>query len=148
MTTLLAALHYLALALGFAALIVRGIRFRESLSNGETRKILFADNIWGIAAALWIVTGLLRVFGGFEKDSAFYLYSHWFWLKMTLFGLVFLLEIWPMATLIGWRIKHKTSVAADEYGQIRKFLAINWLQVLLLVLIIFSAAAVTRDGFA
>ena len=58
----------------------------------------------GVAAALWLVTGLLRAFGGLEKGSAFYLASRLFWLKMALFALVVALEVWPMLTLIRWRV--------------------------------------------
>ena len=44
--------------------------------------------MWGIAAALWLVTGLLRAFAGLEKGTGFYLASPLFWTKMGLFLLV------------------------------------------------------------
>ena len=47
--------------------------------------------MWGVAALLWLVTGLLRAFGGLEKGTQFYLTSNLFWVKMTLFGIIVLL---------------------------------------------------------
>ena len=38
-----------------------------------------------------------------EKGAAYYLNNHVFWAKMGLFLLMFLLELWPMLTLIRWR---------------------------------------------
>jgi len=68
----IAALHYLTLALGLGAVFARGLRLRDlsrSLADRETLSGLFrADSAWGVAALLWIATGLVRVFGGLEKS--------------------------------------------------------------------------------
>ncbi len=61
---------------------------------------LSADNVWGLSALLWIGTGLARVFGGFEKGSAFYVANPMFQLKMGLLGAVMLLELCPIDTLL------------------------------------------------
>jgi putative membrane protein len=37
--------------------------------------VFTADSFWGIAALLWIVTGLWRAFGGLEKGSDYYLHT-------------------------------------------------------------------------
>jgi hypothetical protein len=51
--------------------------------------------VWGIAAVLWIGTGLVRAFGGLEKGSAYYLHNHLFWTKMGLLGLILVLRAEP-----------------------------------------------------
>src|SRR5260370_3839010 len=95
----------LALAIGLPAVFLRGRALKDPLDADGLRRLLAADNVWGIAALLWIVTGLLRAFAGLEKGSDFYLHSPLFWTKMALFLVVLLLEIRPMITFIRWRIK-------------------------------------------
>jgi putative membrane protein len=75
--------------------------------------VLFADNLWGLAALLWLITGLWRAFGGLEKGSDFYLHDAAFLVKMGLFTLVFALEVRPMLTLIRWRIQKTKGIPVD-----------------------------------
>src|SRR5712692_5742094 len=102
-SAVVSALHVLALALGLPSVYLRGRALKGRLDGEGMRQLFLADTIWGIAAALWLATGLLRAFAGLEKGSQFYLASSLFWTKMTLFLAVVLLEIWPMATFIRWR---------------------------------------------
>lgn len=57
----LAAVHLLAFALGFWAVLVRGTAFRR-LADGatEVRSVLMADNIWGISAVVLLISGGMR----------------------------------------------------------------------------------------
>ena len=103
-SAIVSALHLLALAIGLPAVYLRGRALKGRLDRDGFQRLFAADSVWGAAAALWLVTGLLRAFGGLEKGSAFYLGSRLFWLKMGLFLLVVALEIWPMVTLIRWRV--------------------------------------------
>ncbi|MBI2469057.1 MAG: DUF2214 family protein, partial [Candidatus Rokubacteria bacterium] len=48
-----------------------------------------------------------------EKGAEFYLGSRLFRLKLGLFALVFLLEAWPMATLIRWRLRRQRGAPPD-----------------------------------
>ena len=57
---LLAALHLLALGIGLGAVWVRGNALRGQPDKPALQQAFLADTFWGIAAALWIVTGLLR----------------------------------------------------------------------------------------
>ena len=104
----LGSVHLLGLAIGPGAVLVRAWALRRVADGVErdawVRRALMADNLWGVAAVLWIGTGLLRAFGGWEKGSAYYLAAPAFHLKMTLLGLVLALEAWPMVTLIRWRV--------------------------------------------
>lgn len=148
----LSAFHVLALAIGFASVFARGRRLRElakDRANAAVRSALLrADNAWGLAALLWIATGLLRVFFG-EKTPEFYVRNGFFWTKMTLFLLVFLLELRPMVTFIKWRTaKGKGGDAAVEAAvaaaPLETLSKINDAETILVVLIPFAAALMAR----
>ena len=102
-SAVVAALHYLALAIGLPAVFSRGRALKGPLDDAGLRQLFAADTAWGLAALLWLATGLLRAFAGLEKGSSFYLVSGLFRLKMGLFLVVVALEVWPMLTFIRWR---------------------------------------------
>lgn len=143
-----ASIHYLALAIGFTGIFIRSLEFRALIKdqNRSLNTLFLADNLWGIAALLWLMTGSLRAFTNIEKGMEFYLASHYFWLKMTLFGAVFLLEIKPMVTLIKWRIRKKSSVENADLANLHQFKKINDLETLLVLLIPFVATAMANGG--
>lgn len=147
MTTLFAAFHYIALAVGFAGITLRTLHLKQALNGTQNiKQIFFADNLWGIAALMWIATGLMRAFGGLEKGSPFYLQSHWFWLKMVLFLLVFLLEFRVMIKLIQWRIKKKVDFVAEDKSVLRSFYRSSQVQVPLILIIVVIASVMARGG--
>jgi putative membrane protein len=67
---LFAALHLLALGIGLGAVWARGRGLQGELDEIGLRRVFYADIWWGIAALLWIATGLVRAFGGLEKGAA------------------------------------------------------------------------------
>jgi putative membrane protein len=138
-------LHVLALALGLPAVWLRGRALRAPLDAAGLGRLFAADSAWGIAAALWLVTGLLRAFAGLEKGSAFYLGSSLFWVKMALFLLVVALEIYPMVTFIRWRALRGRGQTPDTSGA-RTFYVISHIQVAVVVLMAFVASFMAR-GF-
>ncbi len=81
---LLAAVHLLALGVGLGAVWARGRALQAPLDVPALRRVFSADTWWGIAAVLWIGTGLVRAFGGYEKGAFYYLHNHLFWAKMGL----------------------------------------------------------------
>jgi putative membrane protein len=142
---IVSALHVLALALGLPAVYLRGRALKGPLDASGLRRLFAADNVWGVAAALWLVTGVLRAFAGLEKGTAFYLGSSAFWLKIALFALVLALEIRPMVTFIRWRIGLRHGRSPDVSGA-RGLYVVNHAQMALMVLIAFTAAFMAR-GF-
>ena len=145
LAAIVSALHVLALALGLPSVYFRGRALRGRLDADGLRQLFLADNVWGLAAALWLVTGLLRAFGGLEKGTAFYLASTLFWTKMGLFALIVLLEIWPMTTFLRWRIARRRGAAPDT-SSARGLYLINHVEMALVVLMVFAAAFMAR-GF-
>jgi putative membrane protein len=144
---LLSALHVLALGIGLGSIFMRA-RFLRALRQGPDPRALehlfIADNLWGAAAVLWIVTGLARAFGHVEKAPEFYLRNGFFWLKMALFAAVFALEIRPMTTFIGWRIARRKGEPLPHLDRIPGFCRIGDVETVLVVVIPFVAAAMAR----
>lgn len=142
---LLSAVHILTLALGAGAIFARARALSRPLDEEGWKRLLAADNAWGIAALLWIASGLLRVFfGGREPD--FYWRNGFFWLKMGLFALVFVLEIAPMTTFIRVRIARGKGapippLSADAY------MRISAAELMLVVTIVFVAAFMARGAW-
>jgi putative membrane protein len=145
LAAVISALHVLALGMGLGGVFARG-RALRALVRGDANavpRILFADNFWGIAALLWIVTGLTRAFGGIEKGRDFYLYNGFFWVKMALFTLVFALEVVPMIAFIRWRITMGKGGTPDT-TRAATLVRLNDVETALVVAIPFAAAAMTR----
>ena len=140
------ALHVLALALGLSSVYFRGRALRGRLDADGLKRLFAADSVWGLAAALWLLTGLLRAFAGLEKGTAFYLASTLFWTKMGLFLLILLLETWPMTTFIRWRLVLRRGARPDT-SSARGLYLVNHAEMALVVLMVFVAAFMAR-GFA
>jgi putative membrane protein len=148
---LLSTLHVLALPLGFASLFLRGMRLRElrhSRGDAGTRvALLSADNVWGLAALLWIVTGLTRAFAGLERTPDFYLKNGFFWVKMGLFALVFALEIQPMVTFIRWRFAKDRGRELVASAPLDRLITLNDIETALVLVIPFAAALMARGAW-
>jgi putative membrane protein len=142
----LASLHLLALALGMMATVLRGSALREPLTASSLRRALRLDNIWGIAAALWIVTGLWRLLGGIEKPASYYLLNHVFLAKMGCFALIFALEIYPMLTLMRARLalRRGGDASAMVTPAAKRIAIIGHVQATIALLMIFLAVAMAR----
>ena len=145
LSAVVSALHVLALGIGLPAIFFRGRALKGPLDDPTLARLFAADNLWGVAALLWIATGLARAFGGLEKGSPFYLASALFWTKMTLFLAVGLLEIRPMTTFIRWRRRLRRGERPDTAAA-RALFVVNHVQLVLVVAIVFVASFMAR-GF-
>jgi putative membrane protein len=140
---MLAAFHLLALGIGLAAVWVRGRSLLSVLDRAGLERVFRADAVWGVAAVLWIGTGLWRLLGGVEKPTEYYLHNVAFTTKMALLVVILLLEIQPMVTLIRWRRRVAAASAPDTRSA--PWLAkISFIQAGLVVLMVFAATAMAR----
>jgi putative membrane protein len=139
----LATLHLLALGIGLAAVWTRGRALRSQLDQPGLAHVFLADTFWGVAALLWISTGLVRAFGGVEKGTAYYLQNDAFLLKMALLLLILVLEVWPMVTLIRWRIQVRRG-AVPNTTPAPALARISQVQAGLVILMVFAATAMAR----
>jgi putative membrane protein len=142
-SSIVASLHYLALAIGLPAIFLRGRALKGTLDDAGLRRLFAADSMWGVAAALWLATGLVRAFAGLEKGTAFYLQSHGFYLKMGLFLAVVILEVRPMLTFMKWRQAHRRGARIDT-SRARALFQISHIQMSIVVAMVFVASAMAR----
>lgn len=138
-----ATLHLLALGIGLAAVRARAKALRGPLDEGGLRRVFYADAWWGIAALVWISTGLVRLLVGMEKPTVYYMHNGAFMAKMGFLALILILEIAPMVGLIGWR----RAIARHEAPDTRKarlYAILSDNQSLLVILMVFAATAMAR----
>ena len=138
----LAWLHLIALGIGLGAVVVRGAALRMPLSKETLRRAFQSDALWGVAAALWVITGLWRVFGSTEKATAYYWSNHIFLAKMGLFVLIVILELRSAITLAKWR---KQAPSGPEAQRTAGMIAmVSHLQAALVVGVVLAAVAMAR----
>jgi putative membrane protein len=140
---LLAALHLSGLGVGLGAVWARARGFQGTLDAPGLRRLFAADSWWGLAAVLWIGTGLWRLLAGIEKPTAYYLHNHVFWLKMAALAAILLLEISPMITLIKWRILVARGAPVDV-RRAPMFATISYVQAGLVLVMVVAATATAR----
>jgi len=144
-SALLSAIHVLTLALGLGAVFFRGRALARPLDEAGWQRLLAADNAWGIAAVLWIASGVGRVFYG-GKEPSFYWHNGFFWMKLALFAAVFALEVLPMVVFIRVRAAMKRGTALPPFaaGTLGR---INAAELALVVSIVFVAALMARGAW-
>jgi putative membrane protein len=143
----LSALHLLALAVGLQAVLQRAQWLTKPLTVDVVKRVLHADTEWGLAAFLWIGTGLWRYLGSSEKSSDYYEHNAFFLAKMAILVVVLLLEIKPMTTLIRWRIALGRGTAPAQLpgiAAVRSLSRVSAIQGILVVLMVLLAVAMAR----
>jgi putative membrane protein len=145
----LAALHLLALGIGLGAVWSRARALSEQpLTVASARRAFAADTWWGIAAGLWIVTGLWRLIAGTEKAMTYYMHNHIFFAKMGFLVLILVLEVRPMMALIRWRVavaKQGDAWRADA-SIARRVATISYIEAALVIAMVIAAVLMAR-GF-
>jgi putative membrane protein len=154
----LAWLHLLALGIGFWAVLARGEALKAAAGElprvDALRRAFKADAHWGVAAVLWLATGLWRYLGATEKSTNYYNSNHIFLTKMALFVVVIALEIGPMMTLMRWRRTLGSPGSGQTAGggpniepeRARKIATISYIQGAIVAVMILTAVAMAR-GF-
>ena len=143
----LAVIHLLALGIGLGAVWVRARALGERpLTVPGLRRAFSADKWWGIAALLWISTGVWRLMAGTEKPMRFYMENHLFFAKMGFLALILLLELYPMFTLLRWR-RRVARAGADwqrDRSATMRIRAISYTQALLVIAMVVTATLMAR----
>ena len=145
----LAWVHLLALGVGLGAVWSRAANLSGNPDIAAIRRALAADAWWGIAAGVWIFSGVWRLIGETEKDVSYYMSNNMFFAKMGFLALVLVLEIRPMITLIGWRRRLATNPAMDVSAwtaTAAKISKISYVQCLVVIAMVLAAVGMAR-GF-
>ena len=144
---LFAALHLLALGIGLGAIWGRRLALLGTLDEKGLKRLFHEDTWWGVAAVLWIGTGLVRAFSGLEKGSFYYLHNGLFLGKMACLLVILALEILPMLTLIRWRSLVRKG-AQPVTSNAKTLADISTIQAVLVVVMVLLATAMARGiGF-
>jgi len=97
----MAFLHHLAAFTVVGALAAEVVLFKPPLTVVQARRVQRADQIFGAAATVLLIVGLLRVFY-FEKGAGYYFSNAFFLTKFTLFIVAALISIYPTVLFISW----------------------------------------------
>jgi putative membrane protein len=141
---LLASLHHLAV-FSLAAVLAAEVALMGGGIEGKTALRLARVDAWfGLAAALALAAGLMRLFFG-AKGVDYYLTNIFFWAKMALFVGVGLVSVAPTFAYLNWRRRFRVDASfhppSDEIRLVRQAL---YVEVGLFALIPICAAAMAR----
>lgn len=95
-------LHFVAIFLLFALLVLEHQLFRLPLNFKRARSLLRADTAFGIVAGVVLLTGAARAMR-YGKGMDYYLNNQFFHAKIGIFIVVALLSIYPTVTFLRWR---------------------------------------------
>jgi putative membrane protein len=147
MSTLFAFLHHLCAFTLVAAVAIEFSLMRGELTLASARRLQVTDLVLGIAAGLLLIIGLLRVFY-FEKGASYYLHSHAFLIKFSLFIIVGLLSIIPTLEFLSWRgaIKAGQTPVVDAKKR-KRVTAVLHAELAAIAIILLCAAIMARGGW-
>ena len=144
----LAFLHHAAAFVVVAVLVVELVLLKGELTLTSMRSLVRMDAAYGIAAAVLLIVGLLRVFYT-EKGAAYYFASGTFLAKFALFLIVGLLSIYPTLTFLRWRPalreQRVPTLAADVRRTLRLLVHVEL--TLLFVIMLLAAMMARGIGF-
>jgi putative membrane protein len=142
----MAFLHHVAAFTVVAALGVEVALFTPPLSLVQARRLQRTDSIFGVAAGVLLVVGLLRV-AYFEKGAAYYWHDTYFLLKFAAFIVAALISIYPTVTFLAWkrslRAGEAPQLSAAQTQRVRACLRLE----LAAILVILACAALMARGF-
>jgi putative membrane protein len=95
-------LHFVAILVLVALLVLEHQMFRMPLNFKRARSLFRVDLAFGIAAGAVLVTGAMRAMR-YGKGMDYYLHNTFFHAKVGLFVAVALLSIYPTVTFLKWR---------------------------------------------
>lgn len=139
-------LHFLAIFLLFALLLLEHQLFRQPLTLERARSLFRIDIAFGITAAAVLASGAARAIL-YGKGLDYYLKNSLFHAKIGLFVLVALLSIYPTITFIGWRRALKSGELPTVGPQTGRWVTLVIRVELLLLLSVPLLAALMARGF-
>jgi putative membrane protein len=124
---LLAVTHLLGLVFGVTVLVLRAQALARAERADQLKPVFLWDNLYAGVAFVWIGSGLLRAFGGFEKGADYYLSNHVFWTKLLFLAVVLGAEGVLVVRFIRWRIavKRGTPIAFEKKPAL---LRLHWVE--------------------
>jgi putative membrane protein len=147
MSTLFAFLHHLCAFTLVSAVAIEFMLIKQELTLASARRLQVTDLVLGIAAGALLVIGLLRV-SFFEKGPDYYLHSHAFHAKFSLFIIMALLSIIPTFEFLSWSGALKAGqVPSISAKKLKLVTAAIHGELLAIVIILLCAAIMARGGW-
>jgi putative membrane protein len=142
----MAFLHHLAAFTVVAALAVEVAMFKPPLSVQQARRLVWTDTLFGAAATVVLLVGLLRVWY-FEKGPAYYWHDLFFLIKFGAFVIAGLVSIYPTVTFLSWRRAIKAGAAPEvSAARTRRVRLCLMLELTAIVVILGCAALMARGA--
>jgi len=145
-SAVMAFLHHLAAFTVVAALAVEVAMFKPPLTVQQARRLVGTDAIFGAAATVVLIVGLLRV-GFFEKGPAYYWHDLFFLIKFGAFVAAGLISIYPTVTFLSWRKAIRAGAVPEvSAGRTRRVRMCLMLELTAIVVILGCAALMARGA--
>ena len=145
-SALMAFVHHLAAFTLVASLAVEVAMFKPPLSMLQARRLQRTDMLFGAAATVVLVVGMLRV-AFFEKGPAYYWHDTYFLIKFGAFVLAALISIYPTMIFLSWNRSLKAGTPPDvPLVRTRRVRMCLMLELTAFVVILLCAALMAR-GF-
>jgi putative membrane protein len=139
-------LHYVAIMLLIASLLGEHLLLKPELTVEEARTIQRLDIIFGVSAAVVLITGVLRMF--LEKGAAYYNHQISFHILFGIFVIAALLSIYPTLIFLRWRADTKAGRGQQlAPAQLKKIQMIVRVEMMLLLLAPFFATWMAHGEF-
>lgn len=145
-SALMAFLHHLAAFTVVATLAVEVALFKPPLSAAQARRLQRTDLIFGAAAGVVFIVGMLRV-AFFEKGPGYYWRDAFFIVKLAAFLLAGLISIYPTVTFFSWSKDLKAGLVPQVSEQRTRSVRMCMMLELTLLVVVVGCAALMARGF-
>ena len=142
MNILIPYLHYIGIMAMMGALITEHVMLKPGISKDQIKSLSIVDLIYGISAAIVLITGLLRWFIVDIKGTEFFTKNPLFHIKLTLFVAIVILSIFPTIKFLKWKKQAKLDEPGLGEKDIKKQLMFIRIELLLLAIIPLLAVMV------
>lgn len=136
----LAATHHLAAFLLLALLTSQFTLLKKPLDPQTVRRVAYLDAGYGLSALTLLCVGLSRAVYA-AKGWLYYSHSLTFWLKLTVFGLIAVVSIYPTLMYRKWFQDAANPVPADAQRRVYRCICV---ELSLFVFLPVLAAAMAR----
>ena len=139
-------LHYIGIMVIMGSLISEHLLLKPKMTKEQIKTLAITDLLYGISALIVLGTGLLRWFV-YGKGSEYYLSNPLFHSKLTLFGIMAIISIFPTIKFLKWRKQVINGQEPDlNEKTVKKLLMLVRIELLILVTIPLLAVMLAR-GF-
>jgi len=145
-SAVMAFLHHVAAFAVVAALAIEVANFKPPLSVLQARRLQRTDTLFGAAALLVLVVGLIRV-TWFEKGPGYYWHDAYFLIKFGAFVLAALVSIYPTIVFLSWNRSLKADLTPEISPACARRVRMCLMLELSAVLVILLCAAFMARGF-